>query len=235
MPTGTAKRGRIAAWLVHAYTASGAVLAFIGLDAVASGHARRAFAAMFVATFVDATDGALARRARVRDVLPGIDGARIDDLVDYLTFVVLPILLAVRFGLLPPGWGLAVAAVVLLSSVYGFVAPDAKTEDHFFTGFPSYWNIVILYLYVFGTAPALNASILLALSGLIFVRVGYVYPSRTPELRWLTLTLALVWACALGLVVWRLPSASPRLAILSLGFPVYYIVLSFVLQSRRTR
>ena len=234
MPTGPAKRDRIAAWLVHAYTGSGAILALIGLDAVAAGHARRAFAAMFVATFIDATDGVLARRARVRDVLPAVDGGRIDDLVDYITFVVLPVFLAVRFGLLPSPWSLAVASVVLLSSLYGFVAPDAKTEDHFFTGFPSYWNIVVLYLYVFGAPPAVNAAILLALSALIFVRVGYVYPSRTRQLMWLTLALCAAWACAIAVIIWRLPLPSRGLAILSLAFPVYYIVLSLALHSRRT-
>ena len=78
---------------------------------------------------------------------------------------------------------MTVAFVVLVSSLYGFVSPDAKTADHFFTGFPSYWNVVVLYLMAFRTSPAVNAVVLLVLSGLVFVRIGYVYPSRTPVLK----------------------------------------------------
>lgn len=229
-----AKRGRIAAWLVHIYTASGAVLAFAGAWAVVHGYDRIALGAMFAATIVDSTDGALARRVDVARVLPDIDGARIDDIVDYTTFVFLPMLLLEGAGGLY--WsGLPVIAVVLVSSMFGFVAPDAKTADAFFTGFPSYWNIVVLYLLVFHVSPAWNAAILLVLSGLIFVRIRYVYPSRTPTLRRLTLTLAGIWAVMLAVMIADYPTPPRGLAIASLGFPVYYIVLSLWLNAGRSR
>jgi phosphatidylcholine synthase len=221
------------AWLVHIYTASGAFLAFIGASAVVHGSDRTALAAMFAATIVDATDGALARRARVKEVLPGIDGARIDDIVDYLTFVFLPLLLLDASGGLYRWQAFPVAAVVLVSSVYGFVSPDAKTSDHFFTGFPSYWNIVVLYLMAFHTSPAVNAVVLLVLSALVFVRIGYVYPSRTPTLRALTLALAGAWAIALGLIIAMWPSPPRWLVLASLAFPVYYVALSLALHFRR--
>jgi len=221
------------AWLVHGYTASGAVLAFVGAWAVIHGNDRLALAAMFTATIVDATDGVLARAARVKDVLPDVDGARIDDIVDYITFVFLPLMLLEAAGGLPGAAALPVAAVVLLSSMYGFVAPDAKTTDHFFTGFPSYWNIVVLYLLLFRVPPAVNVAILLGLSALVFVRVGWIYPSRTATLQGVTLALAGLWAIALVAIILRWPSPPRWIAIASLVFPVYYIVLSLVLQSRR--
>jgi phosphatidylcholine synthase len=228
-----AKRGRLKAWLVHTYTAGGAVLAFAGAWAVVHGYDRIALGAMFAATIVDSTDGALARRVDVKRVLPAIDGARIDDIVDYITFVFLPMLLLEASG--GVYWsGLPVIAVVLLSSMYGFVAADAKTSDAF-TGFPSYWNIVVLYLLVFRVPPGWNAVILLALSGLIFVRIGWVYPSRTPTLRALTLALAAIWAVMLAIMIARFPSPPRAIAIASLGFPVYYIVLSLWLNARRAR
>src|SRR5215471_10605300 len=200
-----AKRDRIAAWLVHMYTASGSVLAFAGAWGIVHGYDRVALGSMFVATIVDSTDGALARRADVKRVIPEIDGARIDDIVDYITFVFLPMLLLEASGGLY--WsGLPVIAVVLLSSMYGFVAPDAKTADGFFTGFPSYWNIVVLYLLLFHVPPGWNAVILLVLSGLIFVRIRYVYPSRTPTFRTLTLTLASIWTLMVGVIVALWPS-----------------------------
>ncbi len=234
MPSDAAKPSRMWAWLVHAYTATGAVLAFIGAWAVVHGNDRLALASMFVATIVDATDGALARRARVKDVLPEVDGARIDDIVDYITFVFLPMLLLEASGGLYLV-ALPVIAVVLLSSMYGFVAPDAKSSDHFFTGFPSYWNIVVLYLLLFRVPPFYNAVVLLVLSALVFVRIGYVYPSRTETLRALTLVLASVWGLLVGAIIWLWPSPPSWMAIGSLVFPVYYTVLSLVLHARRRK
>ena len=230
---GRIRAERRAAWLVHAYTGSGAVLAFIAGWGVVHGYDRAALGAMFIATLVDATDGMLARRARVREVLPEIDGARIDDIVDFMTFVLVPLLLLDAAGGLPRLASIPVAAVVLMSSMYGFVAPDAKSSDHFFTGFPSYWNIVVLYLLLFKVPPQANAVILLVLSALVFVRIGYVYPSRTPTLQTLTLTLASVWALQLSAIIWLWPSPPAWLSIGSLAFPVYYLVLSLVLHFRR--
>jgi len=233
MPLHDAKPSRIWAWLVHTYTATGAFLAFIGAWAVVHGNDQLALGSMFVATIVDATDGALARRARVKDVLPEVDGARIDDIVDYLTFVFLPMLLLEASGGLYQSAALPVIAVVLLSSMYGFVAADAKSSDHFFTGFPSYWNIVVLYLMLFHVSPTYNAIVLLALSALVFVRVGYVYPSRTPTLSTLTLVLASAWSLLVGAIIWLWPAPPYWMTIGSLVFPVYYTVLSFVLHARR--
>jgi phosphatidylcholine synthase len=233
MANAAAKHDRIRAWLVHMYTASGAVLAFAGAWAVVHGRDRLALAAMFAATIVDSTDGVLARRVRVKDLLPDVDGGRIDDIVDYITFVFLPLLLLEAAGGLYLWTAPPVAAAVLLSSMYGFVAPDAKTSDHFFTGFPSYWNIVVLYLLAFATPPGVNAIVLLALSALVFVRIGYVYPTRTPVLRTLTLTLGALWAAALGVMIAWWPSPPRWLTIGSLAFPVYYVVLSLVLNVRR--
>jgi phosphatidylcholine synthase len=235
MPLPDAKPSRMWAWLVHTYTATGAVLAFVGAWAVVHGNDQLALGSMFVATIVDGTDGVLARLARVKDVLPEVDGARIDDIVDYITFVFLPMMLLEASGGLYQSVALPVIAVVLLSSMYGFVSPDAKSSDHFFTGFPSYWNIVVLYLMLFRVPPFYNAIVLLVLSALVFVRIGYVYPSRTETLRTLTLVLGAVWGLLIGAIIWLWPSPPYWMAIGSLIFPVYYTVLSLVLHTRRSR
>jgi len=221
------------AWLVHLYTASGAVVAFFGTIAVFGGRYREAFLWMVGATLVDATDGVLARMARVNERLPTIDGARLDDIVDYLTFVFLPVVLLYHSGALPVGWGAAVASTILLSSVYGFAAADAKTDDHFFTGFPSYWNIVALYLHIGAWSPVVNAAVLLGLSALVFWRIRYVYPSRTPVLRELTIGLGVVWGLMVVVMILALPAVPRVLFIGSFFFPVYYIVLSIALHMRR--
>jgi phosphatidylcholine synthase len=221
------------AWLVHLYTASGALAAFFGTLAVFDGDYRQALLWMAAATAVDATDGLLARKVRVRERLPGFDGARLDDVVDYLTFVFLPVLFLHQSGALPDGWSGGISSIVLLSSAYGFASDDAKTNDHFFTGFPSYWNIVALYLHVMALSPVWNAMILLVLSALVFWRIGYVYPSRTPTLQALTIGLGVCWGVLVVAMILRIPQVPPLLFALSFVFPLYYAVLSFVLHLRR--
>ena len=223
LPVPASRMNLFSAWLVHLYTACGALAAFFGTLAVFAANYREALLWMVLATFIDATDGLLARRVRVKERLPAFDGARLDDIVDYLTFVFLPVLFLYKSGALPEGWAGGVASVVLLSSAYGFASDDAKTDDYFFTGFPSYWNVVALYLHVAALAPAANAMILLALSALVFWRIGYVYPSRTPTLRGLTLALAACWGLLVVAMILTMPRVPALLFAASFVFPIYYV------------
>lgn len=236
MEVNTGKSGaQPLAWLVHFYTATGAVLAFAAALAAINGRFRDAFLFLIASTVVDATDGMFARRAGLPAATPRFDGARLDDIIDYLTFVFVPMLILYLAGDLPESWGFWVVAAVLLSSGYGFASLDAKTSDYFFTGFPSYWNIVALYLHAAQTPPLFNAVLLLALVVLVFVRIGYVYPSRTPILRTTTNLLGAVWAVMMLTVVWLLPEAPRALIAASLFFPIYYAALSFWLHAQRHR
>jgi len=218
---------------VHVFTASGAVLAFLATLAAIDGDVRAAFLWLLGAVAVDAADGWLARLARVAERLPGISGARLDDLVDYLTYVFVPMLVVWRAELLPDAWAPPVVAIVLVASAVGFARENAKTADHFFTGFPSYWNIVALYLLVGGLPPAANAGVLVTLAALVFAPTGFVYPTRTPALRGLTLALGAVWGVAILVIVLALPDPPRWLVWASLGYPVYYVVLSLALDARR--
>ncbi len=224
------------AWLVHAFTATGAVLAYLALEAAVAGGVRAAFLWLSAATLVDAVDGALARLAQVKERTPQFDGALLDNIIDYLTFVFVPVFVLRRQGLLPDGAaGVAVAAAVLLSSAYGFSRLDAKTGDHFFTGFPSYWNIVALYMVAIGLSPAVNAAILIGFAVMVFVPIGYIYPSRTARWQGLTIALGVAWAGAMAAIIWLLPSPPAWLVRVSLAYPVYYFAISFVLHRQRGR
>lgn len=216
------------AWIAHLYTALGAGTALGAVLALERGDVRGAFLWLVVATFIDATDGVLARTLRVKERLPWFDGATLDNLVDFLTYVFVPALIVIKAALVPPGQAVAVATAMLVASGYGFSRADAKvaTTDHFFTGFPSYWNIVCVYLVVWGLPPAVNAAILWALVLLVFVPVRYVYPSRTAAWRPATLVLGVSWGVALTAAIWRLPATDGPWPWLALVFPVYYVVLS---------
>jgi phosphatidylcholine synthase len=214
------------AWLVHLYTASSAVLAFLATRAIFEYRFRDAFFWLAAAIVIDATDGVLARAARVSHRLPWFNGAKLDDIVDYLTYVFVPALFVWRSLLVPDAWMLPVTGAMLLSSAYGFNREDAKTSDHFFTGFPSYWNIVVFYLFVMRLTPQVNAMMLLGLAALVFVPIRYLYPTRTPRWRGATLALGIVWGIVMLAMLWQLPVVSGVLLWASFVFPLYYVTLS---------
>ena len=221
-----------AAWLVHLYTASGFVLAFLAAQSAIDHDFRTAFFYLAAQVFVDATDGVLARAVRVSERLPWFSGSKLDDLVDYLTYVFVPALIVWRGLLVVDPWTDVVPWAMLLSSGYGFSHMKAKTNDHFFTGFPSYWNIVVLYLFVLQLSPDMNALILLAFAVMVFVPIRYIYPSRTTILPRTTNVLAVVWSATMLVILWQYPEASRTLVLASLAFPVFYFGLSFVVHAR---
>jgi len=223
------------AWLAHLYTASGAVCAFLAARAVIDFDYPTAFFWLGVQVVVDATDGMLARAARVSERLPWFNGSKLDDIIDYLTYVFVPALFVWRAILVPDTWTIYVTSAMLLSSAFGFNRDDAKTEDHFFTGFPSYWNIVVFYLLVLRLSPIVNAVILLGLAVMVFVPIRYVYPSRMTVLRWQTIALGSIWGVLLFVMMWQYPAITKPVLYGSLAFPVYYFGLSFVLQVRTTK
>jgi phosphatidylcholine synthase len=221
------------AWLVHFYTALGVALAFGALWLIVQGSIRQAFWLMAMAVAIDATDGTLARTARVKERIHWFDGDRLEDIVDYLNYVLVPAFLLVRAQLLPSDHSLWLAMLPLLASAYGFCHKEAKTSDHYFLGFPSYWNIVVFYFYVLQTPPWLNALVLVLCSGLVFVPIRYIYPSRSPVHRSLVNTLGILWAFLVLLIVYFLPQPRPLLVVLSLSFPAYYISLSIWLEFQK--
>lgn len=122
---------------------------------------------------------------------------------------------------------------MLISSAYGFNRAEAKTADHFFTGFPSYWNIVVFYLLIARLPATVNGVVLLALAALVFVPIRYVYPSRTPVLMWPTNIFGAIWGALMLVMLWQYPAISQQVFLASLAFPIYYVVLSLALQTRR--
>ena len=221
-------------WLAHLYTGLGVVAALLAALAVIASDYRAAFLWLGLQIFIDATDGLFARALKVKERLPHFDGARLDDIIDYITYVFVPVLLMLHARLLPSDWGVWVGAAVLLSSAYGFsqTAAKVKATDYFFTGFPSYWNLIALYVYLLQLPPVVNAVVLLIFVVLVFVPLRYIYPSRTVTFAALTNVLAAVWGLLVVWIVWQIPAVDRRLVLLSLVFPVYYMLLSFWLHFR---
>lgn len=228
------RRARVISWLVHGYTASGLGCAWLAYMALREGDALRFFLWLAIAVVIDSTDGFLARRAQVAAVLPEFDGRKLDDITDYITYVLLPMFGVVELGLLPARWEW-LSILPLLASGYGFNQERAKTEDAF-VGFPSYWNVVAFYMLLLGWPAGVNAVLLVVLSGMVFWPVHYVYPTRARRLMGLTLSLAAIWGglCLAALLSYGIPQ-SRTLALVSLFFPVYYVVLSAAHHARTVR
>lgn len=217
---------RAAGWAVHALTASGAFLGLLSMLAVIRGDDRGALLWLGAALAVDGLDGPIARKVRVRDVIPRVDGAVLDLVVDYLTYVLVPAIFIYWFGLLPTGWSLAGAGFILVTSLYCFANLDMKTDDNYFVGFPAIWNVVAFYMWVVESPPWINAIVVLLLGILTFVPIKFVHPIRVRDSRDLTYGATVVWtACSLAMVLlgtdkpwlfWPWIAASVWLAFVSL-------------------
>ena len=220
------------AWGVHLYTALGAVLGFIALDAVFRGDYRLTFAMLAVALLIDSSDGALARKFRVKHVIPWIDGDLLDNIVDYFNYVIIPVAIFMQPGILPAG-AEQLSLFVLIASAYGFCRTDAKgLVEHYFRGFPSYWNVMAFYFVVLATSPWLNLVVMLTAVVFVFVPMRWLYPSRMETMRAPTIALGVVWAIIAVVLIARLPNPSPFLGWISLFYPIYYIVGSVIFHLR---
>ena len=228
---------RMRGYAVHAYTASGVGLAFLAAVEICAPapDPRRCFLLLFAAVFVDATDGFLARRWHVKTWAAAIDGRTIDDIVDYLTFTFLPLLLMWRLEWLPQPAALFVIPA-LIASLFGFANRQAKDEDAgYFLGFPSYWNVVAFYAGLFGgrDAAVVTGAITLGLALLTVLPVRFLYPNLTPP-RWRAIVLvgALLWSIALVVLAANYPHGPRWLALASLSYPAFYTILSVALFHR---
>ena len=224
--TGSRITRLVLAWLVHAFTASGAVVGALALLSIWSGAYDNAALLMIAALFIDAVDGTLARRVGVSEVLPDVDGRRLDDMVDFLNFVIVPVVFMASSGALP-GWGWVVPPI--LASAYGFSQADAKTEDDFFLGWPSYWNVVALYCWLLDFSTFTGAFWVTVCSFAIFLPFKYVYPTRVERAVFRhTLNFGgAAWAVVL-IVAILAPDLAHTLYLtqISLAYLVYYMVLS---------
>ncbi|HYR78830.1 MAG TPA: CDP-alcohol phosphatidyltransferase family protein [Candidatus Dormibacteraeota bacterium] len=221
------------AWGVHLYTALGAALGLIAIFSAAHGNWRASFLAMGIATIIDSSDGPLARMLMVKIRVPSFDGALLDNIVDYLTYTVAPVFLMLQANIIPNSrWGLALACFVMLASVYGFCQTRAKTDDHYFLGFPNYWNLVAFYLFCLGAGTLFNVAVLLLLAVMVFVPLKYIYPNRTVALRPLTLTLGIIWAVVTVAMLLMLPTVNPVMLWAAMSFIAYYFIASFILHAR---
>lgn len=225
---------RGAAWAVHVFTASGVVIGLLALLAVVDGDPRAALLWLGLATFVDGLDGPAARKLGVREAIPRFDGATLDNVVDYFTWVVVPALFIYRFGLLPDSFALVGAAFIMATSLYTFANLDLKTSDNYFVGFPALWNVVAFQMFILESPPLLNLVVTAALGVLTFTPVKFVHPLRVREWRIPTIIATTLWALTSLWMVVIHPVDSPTAFTLWIAASIYLAMICLRRSLRRT-
>ncbi len=187
-------KNKIAAWAVHGFTASGAVLGFLALISIFNNDQIGAFLWLGLALLVDGLDGTIARKVDVTKIIPTIDGSTLDNLIDYLNYVIIPSLMIYWFQMVPNGWEIIIPAAIFAVSLYTFANINMKTKDYYFSGFPALWNIVVLYFYILNTNNYINLIVIIFLLILTFIPLKFVHPLRVKKLRNMTIFFTIIWS-----------------------------------------
>lgn len=224
----------LAAWGVHLFTASAACIGVYTLVKIYQHEYIFALWLMGITVFIDAVDGSLARLVHIKSILPKIDGTLLDNIVDFVNYVITPcFFLLVKPDMLPEGYSVLLIFLITITSAYQFCQDDAKTPDHFFKGFPCYWNITLFYMYLLNTSMNFNAMLLSLFCILIFVPIKYVYPSRldyltdSKVLKILMHCCSIIYGISSACLLVNYPEIDPLCLGLSLGYIAMYLFLSF--------
>lgn len=220
---------KIPAYGVHVLTAAGAALGLWSIILIYDGLYQQAMWILALAVLIDAVDGTLARAFDTPKNAPIIDGARMDNIIDFVTWTVAPLFWAYATMQIPY-WVLLICA---FSSIFGFSNKEAKTSDEFFLGFPSYWNIVIFYLFLLRLSVTFSSVILIIFAIGTFVPVKFIYPTKTKYFRKLNILLGSIFFIQLLILLYRFDQSSALLVYSSFLYPVYYFGLSFYLNLKK--
>ena len=223
-------------YLVHIFTALGVVFGFLALLATLDGKIPEAFLWLAVALFVDGVDGTLARAVNAKQNTPEIDGAILDNIIDYLNYVVVPVFIFYRLEMVPEPYLLLSSVSILLVSCFTFTNTKIKTEDFYFSGFPANWNILILYFYILDSSPFINLFFVILFCFLSFIPFKYVHPFRVIEYRKITLAVTFIWMISTTILLFDLTFSKPVLNdmnfIIWVMSNIYFLTHTFIRSSK---
>lgn len=219
---------KILGYGVHLFTASGCLLGLLALYYIDRSQYQEAFVAMLITILIDAFDGTLARKLNIKELIKNIDGTTLDNIVDFFTYSMVPCFFLLRSEVVPEPLNFIAIACIAIASCYQFAQVDAKTDDHFFKGFPSYWNIVVFYLFYWQLDYRINLFLIIFLAVLSFVPIKFMYPSRleytskSKKIQSLIYAATLGWGgLTLGLIM-SYPQPSPWFNALSIAYVLFY-------------
>ena len=238
LPTPTLKR-RALAWSVHLFTATGAIWGLLSILAIQQGQYKLLLLWVTLAMVADGFDGILARRFHTKDYATEVDGGLLDNIIDYLNYTIVGALLVIQARLVPQGLILPAVSLISLTSALQFSQTEAKTDprtkEFYFKGFPSYWNLLALYLLVLGLNPWINLLVIVVCVVLQFVPIKFIYPSRTTYYYRFNQGIVYGWAASALACVWMYPTIPGWLIFVNLVCVGLYMIMSLLATLRKPR
>jgi phosphatidylcholine synthase len=216
---------RAGAFLIHILTASGAALALVALMLAGLSEWPAMFFVLGVALVVDGIDGPLARRFRVKELLPRWSGDSLDFVVDFVTYVFVPAFAIAASGLMPPVFAIASGVLIVITGALYFADKNMKLDGNYFRGFPALWNAAAFYLFLLQPPPWIALAGVVALAALTFAAIRFIHPLRVMHWRPFNIALLVVWALLAAYAVWQDLEPGP-IVTLPLCIIGFYFVLA---------
>ncbi|GHD08931.1 phosphatidylcholine synthase [Tianweitania populi] len=213
------------AFSVHLFTASGSFLAFLSLVAASEERWTAMFLWLGLALLVDGIDGPIARKLQVKEVLPTWSGELLDNIIDYVTYVLIPAFALYQRGFMGEGLSFLSAAIIVVSSAIYYADTGMKTKENFFKGFPVVWNMVVFTLFVIEPGEYVSFAVVVFSAIFTFIPMSFLHPVRVVRLRNLNLTVFLVW-CAISVLALLQNMNSPewvKIAMAVTGLYLFFI------------
>jgi phosphatidylcholine synthase len=218
---------RAAGFSVHLFTASGSAVALLALYAAIDRNFPACFAWLGVALLIDGVDGTLARVAKVTETASAIDGEVLDLVIDFLTYVLVPMVALWRSDLMPLKLSFWLSVIVVFASGLYFADTRMKTRDYWFRGFPALWNVLALYLFVLRPPAVVSAALILAGVAAMFAPVVFVHPMRVKELRALNLAVSVAAFLLAAIALWQGLAPGPWVKLGFLVVAAYFLAVPF--------
>ena len=171
-------KNKIPAFLVHLFTGSGIIFSFLALISVIEGYKLQTFIFLGIALIIDIIDGTLARKYKTKIFFPNIDGKTLDTIIDYINYIFIPCIMLYKFSYLPQNLKIIIPIIILCISMYSYINIKLIDSSFSYVGFPSIWNVVVLYLEILSFDEVVNLLIILFFIFLKFIPFKVFHPMR---------------------------------------------------------
>ncbi|MGI9226837.1 MAG: CDP-alcohol phosphatidyltransferase family protein [Candidatus Nanopelagicaceae bacterium] len=218
----------VAGYLIHSVTAFGAIAGLISLEEFINGNFRSGLLWLIICQLIDGFDGPIARKIDIHIHATKFDGHILDLVVDYVTCVVVPVVMLVRLDLLTGNSALIYAGLIIFTGALWFARTDQETEDHWFNGFPAAWNLAIPTFIILGTRERYIEIIIVLLSILSLTKLKFPHLVKVEYLRPITWSLAVIYFVALTALSIQFPTGESALKPILVIFPIYIFGISII-------
>lgn len=218
----------VAGYLIHSVTAFGAIAGLISLEEFINGNFRSGLLWLIICQLIDGFDGPIARKIDIHIHATKFDGHILDLVVDYVTCVVVPVVMLVRLDLLTGNSALIYAGLIIFTGALWFARTDQETEDHWFNGFPAAWNLAIPTFIILGTRERYIEIIIVLLSILSLTKLKFPHLVKVEYLRPITWSLAVIYFVALTALSIQFPTGESALKPILAIFPIYIFGISII-------